>query len=126
MDNHANIHKQTEQYLQLWIYFVPVLGIIPAIWTLYEAKDEVLADSGENSLKDYSVLRQRLKASRLALNLTLIWLCSYGLFSWGATGGTEVSSFRFLYANAMTTTSYFVACTFFMSRLGKKRFFSAD
>lgn len=126
MSNYSDTQKQTERYLQLWVYFLPVVGFIPAIWTLYRAKDKAIADSQKNPLENYCELRQQLKASRLSVNLTLIWLCSYILFSSGAASGTEIISFRFLYANAITTTGYFVACTFFMSRLGKKRLFSTD
>lgn len=127
MSNHLDTKKQTEQHLQLWIYFLPVVGVIPAIWTISQSQDRVIiADSQNNPLKDSSELLQRLKAGRLSLNLTLIWLCSYILFSYGAADGTEIIAFRFLYANAIVTTSYFVACTFMMTRLGKKRLFYAD
>lgn len=127
MSNHLDTKKQTEQHLQLWIYFLPVVGVIPAIWTISQSQDQaIIADSQNNPLKDSSELLQRLKASRLSLNLTLIWLCSYILFSYGAADGTEIIAFRFLYANAIVTTSYFVACTFLMTRLGKKRLFYAD
>jgi uncharacterized membrane protein YhdT len=126
MSNHLDTKKRTEQHLQLWIYFLPVVGVIPAIWTISQSQDRAIADSQNNPLKDSSELLQQLKASRLSLNLTLIWLCSYILFSYGAADGTEIIAFRFLYANAIVTTSYFVACTFLMTRLGKKRLFYAD
>lgn len=127
MSNHLDTKKQTEQHLQLWIYFLPVVGVIPAIWTISQSQDRaIIADSQNKPLKDSSELLQRLKAGRLSLNLTLIWLCSYILFSYGAADGTEIIAFRFLYANAIVTTSYFVACTFLMTRLGKKRLFYAD
>ena len=128
MSNHLDTKKQTEQHLQLWIYFLPVVGVIPAIWTISQSQSQAraIANSQNNPLKDSSELLQQLKASRLSLNLTLIWLCSYILFSYGAADGTEIIAFRFLYANAIVTTSYFVACTFLMTRLGKKRLFYAD
>ncbi|NJK57620.1 MAG: hypothetical protein HC939_17280 [Pleurocapsa sp. SU_5_0] len=126
MSNHSYTTKQTEQYLQLWIYFLPVVGVIPAIWTLSQSKQKKIADSQHNPLKDSAQLVQQLKASRLSLNLTLIWLCAYVLFSCGAADETQIIAFRFLYANAIVTTSYFVACTYFITRLGKRRLFSAD
>jgi uncharacterized membrane protein YhdT len=126
--------RQTEQHLQLWIYFLPVVGVIPAIWTLYQSKEEAIrlrlpfgiADFQNNPFKDSGELLQQQKASRLSLNLTLLWLGSYVLFACGAGEGSEIVSFRFLYANAIATTSYFVACTFLMTRLGKKKLFSAE
>lgn len=114
------------QHFQLWIYFLPVVGIIPSIWTLLNLQDEAITDAQNNPLQDSAELLQQLKASRLSLNLTLLWLGSYALFSWGAGNGTEIVSFRLLYTNALITTSYFVACTFLMARLGKKRLFSVD
>lgn len=126
MSNHLDTKKQTEQHLQLWIYFLPVVGVIPAIWTISQSQARAIANSQNNPLKNSSELLQQLKASRLSLNLTLIWLCSYILLSCGAAEGKEIIAFRFLYANAIVTTSYFVACTFLMTRLGKKRLFYAD
>jgi uncharacterized membrane protein YhdT len=126
MSNTSEPKKQTEQYFQLWIYFLPIVGIIPSVWTLLNLKDEVIADAHNNPLQNSAELLQQLKASRLSLNLTLLWLGSYVLFAWGAADGAEIISFRLLYANAIITTSYFVACTFLMTRLGKKRLFSVD
>ena len=126
MSNHLSTSKQTEKYLQLWIYFLPVVGIVPALWTLYRIKNSNPIDLQNNPLEDYAELQQQQKASRQSVSLTLIWLCSYILLSCGAGSEAEIISFRFLYANAITTTGYFVACTFLMSRLGKKRLFSAD
>ncbi len=134
MSNYSHTKRQTEQHLQLWIYFLPVVGVIPAIWTISQSQEQgitkdrqsLIADSQNNPLKDSSKLLQQLKASRLSLNLALIWLGSYILFSCGAANETEIIAFRFLYANAIVTTSYFVACTFLMTRLGKKKLFSAD
>lgn len=130
MSNHSHntryTTRQAEQHLQLWIYFLPVVGVIPAIWTLYQSKEEAITDCQNNPFKDSGELLQQQKASRLSLNLTLLWLGSYVLFACGAAEGTEIMAFRFLYANAITTTSYFVACTFLMTRLGKKRLFPAE
>lgn len=124
MSNFSNLQRQTEQHLQLWIYFLPVVGIIPAIWT--QAKSKRNIPSAQNNPFQDSKILQQLKASRLSLNLTLIWLSSYLLLSCGAANGIEIMAFRFLYANAIITTGYFVACTFMMSRLGKKKRFFAD
>lgn len=120
MTNRSSTQRQIEQHLQLWIYFLPVVGVIPAIWTLYRTHDinNVNNSSQEKSQSTLS-LRQRQKASRLAINLVLIWLSSYALFTLGANNATEIISFRLLYANAMITTAYFVTCTWLMLRIGK-------
>lgn len=112
MSYHSDTPTPTEQHLQLWIYFLPVVGIVPAIWTLYR-----LHDSKNLQQKPFAnVLRRQQKASRKALNLSLVWLSSYVLFSWGAGNASEILAFRMLYANAIITTGYFVACTYSMFR----------
>jgi len=126
MSNQIPTQRQTEKHLQLWAYYLPVVGVIPAIWTLYRTKNNSAVDSQNNPFADYPQEQQQLKASRRSINLTLAWLCLYVLFSYGAGSGTEISSFRWLYANAVLTTGYFVVCTFLMSRLGKKRLFPTD
>jgi len=126
MSSHLYTQRQTEKYLQLWIYFLPLVGVIPAAWTLYRTKDRNAIDRQNNPLENHSQAQQQIKASRLSVNLTLTWLCSYILLSFGSATVTEIVSFRFLYANAIMTTGYFVACTLLMSRIGKKRLFSTD
>lgn len=124
MSNPPSTNSSADRYLQLWLYFLPIVGVIPAAWTLFRTKNKVLLP--DNPLQDYSRLDRQRKASRLSINLTLIWLCSYILFSYGANDATAIVSFRLLFANAMSTTGYFVSCVYFMSRIGKKRLFSID
>ena len=126
MSNQSYSSKHIEQYLQLWIYLLPVVGVIPAIWTLYQAKNNISVHSPDRQSESYTAMRQREKASRLSINLTVIWLSSYALFSLGAANVSELMSFRLLYSNAIITTGYFVTCTWLMSRLGKKKLFSPD
>ncbi|MDJ0590959.1 MAG: hypothetical protein QNJ72_13330 [Pleurocapsa sp. MO_226.B13] len=104
--------KNTERHLKLWIYLIPVFGVIPAIWTLYRSHKYTQANLAEN--------REQQKVSRLALTLALVWLSSYSLLSLGVANASEIISFRLLYANALLTTAYFVTCTILMSGLGNK------
>lgn len=99
---------QIARHLKLWIYLLPVIGIIPALKTLYFTPDENKVDP------------QQQKVSRLAISLVLVWLSSYTLLSLGATNTVGIISFRLLYTNALLTTGYFVGCTYFMLRLGNK------
>lgn len=126
MSKQFYIQRKTEQHLQLWIYLLPIVGIIAAIWTLYRAKSDPSLSSQEDMTNATTSLRQQQKISRLSINLVLICLSCYGLFSWGAGNASEILSFRLLYANAMITTVYFLTCTFLMSRLGKKSLFSRN
>ena len=109
--NDRAYYSESRQLL-LWIYLLPVVGVVPAIWTLYRStpKNSVTVHS------DLVELRQRQKVSRLSVNLALIWLSCYCLFSFGAARVSGIESFRLLYTNALITTGYFLACTFLMLR----------
>jgi hypothetical protein len=109
MNHQYSYPIQTERHLKLWIYFLPVVGIIPAIKTLYLIK------------KDCQVDLEQQKASRLSISLILIWLSSYSLLSLGAANTESIMSFRLLYTNALLTTGYFVTCTYLMFRLGRNQ-----
>lgn len=131
MNNQSNSPRQIDQYLKLWIYLLPVVGVIPAMWTLSRTKsiksNTNNSDNSENlQYQDNTLLRQQQKVSRLAVNLILIWLSSYALFSLGAANVSGMMSLRLLYSNAIMTTGYFVTCTWLMSQLGKKKLFSTD
>ncbi len=126
INNQSYSSNQIEQYLKLWIYLLPIVGVIPAIWTLYRAKNNISINSKDTLPQSFAALRQQQKASRLAINLMIIWLSSYALFSLGAANVSELMSFRLLYANAVTTTGYFLTCTWLMSQLGRKKLFSRE
>ncbi|GAB4225213.1 MAG: hypothetical protein Kow0049_02670 [Stanieria sp.] len=93
----------TEKQLQLWLYLLPVIGIIPALWTI----------SRPNSHQ------QQQEASRLCLILTFSWLLIYLLLNLGSIQGNELLAFRLLYLNALITTGYFLTFIFLMLRLVK-------
>lgn len=126
MNNQSYSPRQIDQHLKLWIYLLPVVGIIPAMWTLSRTKS-IKSNTDNNSenlqYQDSTLLRQQQKVSRLAINLILIWLSSYALFSLGAANVSGIMSLRLLYSNAIITTGYFVTCTWLMSQLGKKNNF---
>ena len=101
---------------------MPVVGIVPAVWTLYRANN--LSESENRA--DNHVLLRRQKASRQAIGVNLIWLSFYIFSSWGASSASEILSFRMLYANAIITTGYFLTCTYLMYRSGKKNGFASQ
>lgn len=109
MNNRLLRPQNIERYLKLWIYLLPIVGIVPAIWTLYKTRN--------TNLDEY---REQKKASHLSLKLALAWLISYSSLSLGAVGASELISFRLLYTNAIFTTAYFIICTLMMVRLGNK------
>ena len=118
MNHRSYRFPHTERHFKLWIYLLPIVGIVPAIWTLYLSPKSRSAHSVEN--------REQKKLSRLSLTLVLVWSSSYSLLSLGGVNTSEILSFRLLYANAIATTVYFVTCTILMSRLGNKSLSAID
>lgn len=129
--SHSN---QTDRHLTLWVYLLPIIGVIPAIWTLYISQKDretrgpkpeesyVIPLSNISNKNNY----ERQKVSRWSVTLILIWLSSYFLLSLGAANTSGVIAFRLLYTNAILTTGYFVACTALMFNLSKRNLFPAD
>ena len=111
MNHRHHFPGQIERHLKLWIYLLPIVGAIPALWTIYHPQNQIQA---------CTVNREQQKVSRLAISLILVWLSSYSLLSLGAANAVDLVSFRFLYTNAILTTGYFLTCTFLMTRLSKK------
>lgn len=112
MDHQYHSAKNTQRHLELWIYLLPIVGVIPSLWTLYRPKSKTLGYE--------EIYREQQKVSRLSISLVLLWLTSYSLLSLSAVNFSEVMSFRLLYTNAVITTGYFLTCTFLMTRLNKK------
>ena len=92
-NNNSDLDRKHRQ-LQLGIYYLPIVGIIPSLWTLSRHQGD----------------RQQQKASRLSLKLTLIWLCSYSLLFISSNQASELLNLRLLYTNALVTTGYFLTC----------------
>lgn len=90
-----------DRQLRLWIYFLPVVGLLPACWTLATGKGD----------------RHQQNASRLSITLILLWLGAYSILFIGATNASEIVAFRLLYTNALLTTGYFLLCFVFLLRL---------
>jgi hypothetical protein len=90
MINHDPFGDRKLNRLQLMLYLIPFLGVIPAAWTLYRGERK-----GE----------QR-QISRLSVNLTLGWLLFYAFLWTGATFTDQTLSFRFLYFNGLLTSGY--------------------
>ena len=93
--------QKSEKQSQLWIYLLPVVGVLPAIWTLYR---------GTGNL-------EQQKASRLSVMLVLLWFIGYISLFIGAAQSSEILTFRLLYANTLLTSGYFIICLGLMFRL---------
>lgn len=117
-----------DRHLLLWVYLLPVVGLVPAVWTLYraESKTNLSQSDCQASLRHRVRQSRQKKASRLAVNLNSIWLSSYILCFWGADRASEILSFRLLYLNTIITSGYFLTCIYLMFRLSKKSTVSPD
>ena len=101
MNELYNRETKKLQKLQLGIYLLPVVGVIPSLWTLYRGK-------GSSEQK---------KTSRLSIVLLLLWLTPYISLFMGAGQTSDLLAFRLLYTNALITTGYFLICLGLMFRL---------
>ena len=112
MSHQYHSAKHTQRHLELWIYLLPIVGIVPSLWVLYRPQSKNLGYE--------KIYREQQKASRLSISLALVWLTAYSLLSLSANNVSDIMSFRLLYTNAVMTTGYFLTCTFLMTRLNKK------
>lgn len=93
--------EQKLTQLKLYIYLIPVLGLLPGLWTLY----------------DRHSTREEKKVSRLGVNLALIWFVAYILLWATATQASDVFAFRLLFINSLFTSSYFLVSLVLIIRL---------
>jgi hypothetical protein len=90
--------EDPSERLQRSLVFLPVLGLIPALWFL----------------KQLTPSDHRHRASRQALRLTGSWLLLYGVLSLGSTTGPDLWSLRLLYLNGLLTSGYFLTCVWLL------------
>jgi hypothetical protein len=91
---------ETLERLKLIIYLVPIFGVVPALYSLWQK---------EGSRHEQSV-------SRLVVTLALSWLMMYGLLSAGSHLSPGLS-LRFLISNTLVTTGYTLTNLVLMIRL---------
>jgi len=91
-------------FSQLALYLMPIVGTIPALWTL---------SRGQGTPQQRSL-------SRLSILLALSWLIAYSLLGIGSNmTASAVWSVRFLYLDALITSGYFLSCLALLIRLGR-------
>ncbi len=86
--------EQKINKIQLIMYLIPLVGCLPALWTLYN-------NQGNSEQKS---------VSRLSIKVTLIWLLAYGALWLGSVYTPETLSLRLLYLNGLITTGYILTC----------------
>ncbi len=105
MSNSDPFQDNKLQKLQLMIYLIPILGLIPSGWTL---------------LRSYKS-NEELYLSRLSIRLTLIWVIAYSLLWLGSSQTSEFLSLRLLYLNGLATSGYIITCLILMFRVWQQK-----
>lgn len=98
--------KRHPSLVELTLYLIPILGAIPAGWTLYHQKGNP----------------QQQSVSRLSVMLALSWLIAYSLLGIGSNFTTStIWSVRLLYLDGLITSGYFISCLVLMIRLWRRK-----
>ncbi len=92
------------QHIGLFVYWVPVIGVFPALWTLYRRQGTP----------------QHLHSSRLAVTLALGWLLGHLALEAGSSA-SEIGRIPLLLGSSILTTSYFIVCFGLMIRLWQRQ-----
>lgn len=92
------------QRLKLFLYLMPVVGFIPALWTLYY-------HSGD---------RQEQQLSRTVVILTLGWLVAYVFLATGANV-VEDWSLPLLLGSSVLTSGYFLTNFWLIVRVWQRK-----
>jgi hypothetical protein len=94
------------QRLQMFVNLIPVLGMVPALWTLYQGNPR-------------SPLRS---VSRLAVVLGLSWLTATLLLGAGASAHlSTTTTLRFLLGSSFVGSGYFLVMVWLMLRIAQRK-----
>jgi hypothetical protein len=93
--------EQNLNKLQLSIYLLPIVGLVPALWTLVLKRGN----------------REQQSLARLSVTLNLFWLLSYIIFWFSSTQTAEFLTLRLLYINGLFTSGYILTCLWLTIRL---------
>jgi hypothetical protein len=97
-NNNDPLKENKLKFLKLLIILLPIIGFVPALWTLYQS-----ASTSEEK-----------KVSRVSLGLGISWLIAYILLGIGAGNSSDLITFRLMYLNGLITSGYFIASVIFM------------
>lgn len=87
----AAFENRDLQRLLIFIYLIPVVGFLPALWTLYQQRGS----------------REQRNASRLVVVLTTGWMLGYILLGVGAQA-TDSGALPLLIVSSLLTSGYFL------------------
>ncbi len=99
--------EQDLDRLRIFITLIPVVGFLPALWSLYQRQ-------GSPEVRN---------ASRLAVTLTTGWLLGYLLLGAGAklSADSTISALSLLILSSLLTSGYFLTNLWLMLRLWQRR-----
>ncbi len=121
--------------IRIYLHLVPVLGVIPSLWTLYGSggqRNPAAAASGKGAASDVSEFTpefiseasenaQVRAASRLSVVIGVVCVSAIALL--GASGASsqasQLASLRFLMASSFVGSGYFVLSLVLMFRIAK-------
>lgn len=86
----------------LFAYLIPVLGTLPALWTLAQGRGD----------------RQQRYISRLSVTLASSWLLGYTLLGLGNAGGHQI---WLLLLSSLLTSGYFLTSLWLMVQLWRRK-----
>lgn len=106
---HPDPYKERPlERLQILVYLIPVIGFLPALWTLYRQQGSL----------------EQQNASRLVVTLTLGWVLGYLLLGAGTQsvhGASTASTLSLLILSSLLTSGYFLANLWLMVRLWQRK-----
>ena len=110
MDKSEDVFENRDlKRLFLFIYLIPVFGLVPATWTLSRRKSD----------------RHYRAVSRLTITLGGSWIIGTALINTGVAltqeGGTQGLGLSLLLLNSLFTSGYFVTSLWLMLRIWKRQ-----
>ena len=94
------IENKALERIKLFYYLIPVVGLVPSLWTIYRRKGS----------------SEQIATSRLAVTLAFVWCSGYVLLETGAKTA-EFLTLPLLLASSLLTSSYFLVNLWLMIRL---------
>ncbi len=103
------------QRMRIYLYLVPVFGVVPSLWTLYGK-----APAAGEEIDRTSEEAQVQAASRLSVLIGLGCISAIALLGAGAaTQSSQMASLRFLLASSFIGSGYFLLSLVLMFRVAK-------
>ncbi len=104
--------RADQKRLRLFLYLIPLVGIVPAGVNLYLQRRQSLPNPEQRRQ------RQDLQVSRQAVSLAMAWLLALALVNLGGQLG-ETPQLGIMLFNSVLTSGYFMASCWLMLQLGR-------